>query len=229
LVTVFLSSTVRVETIGEPVEDDMGLETLRPTGRFNVTWLDGTREDGKLPDWLTEQYLLRLIGNRPQEPDIWEGEQSKPAATVPTARRKKFRLNAPTAARKQKSDVDRIPKEWHQDLYDEPAASIEDLRAEIDRLQAKYPHFKAINNAENTDVIQPLEDAESDDGEFAFRAEVKRFLAENPDGAKVKDFVNRARKPVRKTPSDDVKFVLDLMTLENEIYEVDGTYFIKSS
>jgi hypothetical protein len=229
LVTVFLGSTVRVETIGEPVEDDMGLETLRPTGRFNVTWLDGTRDEGKIPDWLTEQYLLDLIGDRPQEPNIWKGEQAKPAATVPTARRKKFRLNAPTATHKQERGMDLIPREWHQDLYDEPAASIEDLQAELDRIHAKYPHFREISRKENADVIQLLEDAESDEGEFAFIAEIKRFLAENPDGAKVKDFVNRARKPVRKTPSDDVKFVLDLMTLEGEIYEVDGTFFLKSN
>lgn len=68
LVTVFIASTVRVETIGEPVEDDMGLETIRPTGKFNVTWLDGTREEGKIPDWLTDHYLLALIGDQTAQP-----------------------------------------------------------------------------------------------------------------------------------------------------------------
>ncbi len=63
LVTVFLGSTVRLEAIGEAVEDDMGLETIRPTGKFNVTWLDGSRDEGQIPAWLTEQYLLGLIGN----------------------------------------------------------------------------------------------------------------------------------------------------------------------
>ncbi len=63
LVTVFLGSTVRVEAIGEAVEDEMGLKTIRPTGRFTVTWLDGSRDEGQVPGWLTEQYLLGLIGN----------------------------------------------------------------------------------------------------------------------------------------------------------------------
>jgi hypothetical protein len=196
LVTVFLNSTVRVETIGEAIEDDMGLETLRPTGRFKVTWLDGETEEGKIPDWLTEQYLLDLIGHRPQlEEDIWEGRQTKTVPTVPTARRRKFRLNAPVAT-------------------STPVAKTLGTRRAEGQLEAGQ-------------FTDPSETAESDQGELAFRAEIKRFLAENPDGAKVKDFVNRARKPVRKTPSDDVKFVLDLMTLENEIYEVDGTFFLK--
>lgn len=62
LVTVFLGSTVRVETIGEAVEDEMGLETIKPTGRFTVEWLDGSEDEGQIPAWLTEKYLLGLIG-----------------------------------------------------------------------------------------------------------------------------------------------------------------------
>ncbi len=64
LVTIFLNSTVRVEAIGEMIEGDDGLEEIRPTGKFTVTWLDGTKEEGQLPSWLTEDYLLGLIGNR---------------------------------------------------------------------------------------------------------------------------------------------------------------------
>jgi hypothetical protein len=63
LVTVFLDGTVRVETIGESVEGDDGLEMIRPTGKFNVTWLDGSKEFGQIPEWLTEEYLLELLGN----------------------------------------------------------------------------------------------------------------------------------------------------------------------
>jgi hypothetical protein len=63
LVTPFLEGTVRVETIGELVEDEDGLETVRPTGKFNITWLDGSKESGQIPDWLTESYLLNLLGN----------------------------------------------------------------------------------------------------------------------------------------------------------------------
>ena len=64
LVTVFLSSTVRVEAIGEMVEGEDGLETVRPTGRFNVTWLDGSKGEGVLPAWLSESFLLGMIGPR---------------------------------------------------------------------------------------------------------------------------------------------------------------------
>jgi hypothetical protein len=63
LVNVLLNGTVRVETIGEAVEGDDGLETIRPTGKFNITWLDGSKDSGKIPDWLTEDYLLELLGN----------------------------------------------------------------------------------------------------------------------------------------------------------------------
>jgi hypothetical protein len=63
LVTAILGGTVRVETIGEPIPDELGLESVKPTGKFNVTWLDGSTEDGQIPGWLTEDYLLRLIGH----------------------------------------------------------------------------------------------------------------------------------------------------------------------
>jgi hypothetical protein len=63
LVTVFLNGTVRVETIGELIEGSDGLETIRPTGKFHVTYLDGSTDSGKIPDWLTESYLLGMLGN----------------------------------------------------------------------------------------------------------------------------------------------------------------------
>lgn len=63
LVTVFLSGTVRVETVGELIEDEDGLETIKPTGRFHITWLDGSQESGQIPSWLTEKYLLDMLGN----------------------------------------------------------------------------------------------------------------------------------------------------------------------
>jgi len=66
---------------------------------------------------------------------------------------------------------------------------------------------------------------ETDEGELAIRAEVKRFLLANADGSKPRDLSARARKPVKGMATDDIKFVLDLMTLEGDIYEVDGTYF----
>lgn len=61
MVKPFLSSTVRVETIGEPITGDDGLETIKPTGKFTVQWLNGTSESGKIPDWLTEEFLLEML------------------------------------------------------------------------------------------------------------------------------------------------------------------------
>jgi hypothetical protein len=65
LVKVFLNGTVRVETIGEPVEDEDGLAKLQPTGKFTITYLDKakTTESGQIPEWLTQEYLLGLLGN----------------------------------------------------------------------------------------------------------------------------------------------------------------------
>ena len=54
---------------------------------------------------------------------------------------------------------------------------------------------------------------------------MKRFLLANADGSKPRDLSARGRKPVKGMATEDVKFVLDLMALEEEIYEVDGTYF----
>ena len=61
LVTVFLSSTVRVETIGQLVTGADGLDEMRPTGKFRVTWLDGTKEAGQIPAWLSEEFLISLL------------------------------------------------------------------------------------------------------------------------------------------------------------------------
>ncbi|NEP56799.1 MAG: hypothetical protein F6K31_07205 [Symploca sp. SIO2G7] len=62
LVKVFLSGTVRVETIGEKVIDEDGLETIKGTGKFKVKELDGSRAEGKIPEWMTEEFLLNLVG-----------------------------------------------------------------------------------------------------------------------------------------------------------------------
>ncbi len=236
LVTVFLNSTVRVEAIGEQVQDEMGLPTLRPTGRFNVTYLDGTKDEGKIPEWLTEDYLLGLIGDQ-KPPKLAEPERFERKQEVKTPLPRKSKILVPTRR-------------------DTSAARIEELRSELERLETYHglaplepdrsgAPFRPITKAENAERIREVQhaidaasiDAESelldddaiDDDELAIRAEVKRFLSENPDGAKVKDFVNRARKPVRKMASDDVKFVLELMELENEIYSVDGNYFTKAN
>lgn len=68
LVKVFLKSTIRVETFGEQVKGDDGLPTMRPTGRFEVTDFNEQTQEGKIPEWLTERYLLGLLNLNPSEP-----------------------------------------------------------------------------------------------------------------------------------------------------------------
>lgn len=82
------------------------------------------------------------------------------------------------------------------------------------------PEYEAIS----TQIVD-----ETDLSELAIRAEIKRFLLANPDGAKPRDLANKARSPVRKMPVDEIKFYLDVMTLENEIYEVDGVFFANTN
>jgi hypothetical protein len=94
LVTVFIGSTVRVETIGEAVEGEDGLETIQPTGKFNVTWLDGTKAEDQIPGWLTEDYLLSLLGNvKPP---------STPLPTAPGPPLRRGRLVIPTSTQKSR-------------------------------------------------------------------------------------------------------------------------------
>jgi hypothetical protein len=96
LVTVFIGSTVRVETIGEAVEGEDGLETIQPTGKFNVTWLDGTKAEDQIPGWMTEEYLLSLLGNvKPP---------SAPLPTAPGPAPRRGRLVVPTR--------EKMPQSW---------------------------------------------------------------------------------------------------------------------
>jgi hypothetical protein len=61
LVGPFLASTTRVETIGAPTEDAEGLPETKPTGQFKIKWTDGSRSNGEIPGWLTEELLLSII------------------------------------------------------------------------------------------------------------------------------------------------------------------------
>jgi len=79
LVTVFLSSTVRVETIGQLVPDADGLDEMRPTGKFRVQWLDGTKEEGQIPAWLSEEFLISLLPTSVVTNSQPETYQEKPA------------------------------------------------------------------------------------------------------------------------------------------------------
>ena len=94
------------------------------------------------------------------------------------------------------------------------------------------PSESDILASELSQKIQQMtatDDDETDSDELAIRAEVKRFLLANAEGSKPRDLSARARKPVKGMVTEDIKFVLDLMTLEGDIYEVEGTYFIKTN
>jgi hypothetical protein len=81
LVTIFLNSTVRVETLGEKVEGKDGLETIRPTGKFRIQWLDGLQELGKIPEWLTEELLLSWLPSATAKKKPVEKEQNNSTPT----------------------------------------------------------------------------------------------------------------------------------------------------
>jgi|GEM_PF-3439039 len=101
----------------------------------------------------------------------------------------------------------------------------------------ELPDLKKGNSTKlETSIVDPvihlensLKASDDDSDELAIRAEVKRFLLANADGSKPRDLSARGRKPVKGMATDDIKFVLDLMVLEEEIYEVDGTYFANTN
>jgi hypothetical protein len=68
LVSPFLQGTTRVETIGAPTEDADGLPEMKPTGRFKITWTDGTRTSGQIPEWMTMDLLQGILDR--QQPTI---------------------------------------------------------------------------------------------------------------------------------------------------------------
>lgn len=104
----------------------------------------------------------------------------------------------------------------------EPRSRRESLESLVQSNAADHPieqfYHADVTKIENNQV----------DGELAIRAEIKRFLLANPDGSKPRDLSARARKPVKGMPTDDIKLYLDVMTLDSEIYEVDGTFFVSN-
>jgi len=71
-----------------------------------------------------------------------------------------------------------------------------------------------------------LKASDDDSDELAIRAEIKRFLSVNPEGIKPRDLSNKARSPVRKMAVDDIRFILEVMELEGDIYAVEDTFFL---
>ena len=89
LVTVFRSSTARLEAIGEPITGTDGLPTIKPTGRFKFTGLDGLDTMGEIPTWLNEKYLLEMIeskgGGAKLPPEMEAIARMTVAQTIPLA------------------------------------------------------------------------------------------------------------------------------------------------
>ncbi|MBD1857717.1 MULTISPECIES: ATP-binding protein [Leptolyngbya] len=75
----------------------------------------------------------------------------------------------------------------------------------------------------------PSDNTESDSSELEIRAEIKRFLLANSEGSKPRDLTRNARQPVRGMSTEDIKLYLEVMALDGEIYEVDGTFFTNSN
>ncbi|BAU12522.1 hypothetical protein LEP3755_30520 [Leptolyngbya sp. NIES-3755] len=88
-----------------------------------------------------------------------------------------------------------------------PQHSPKDVRAQLEK------------SFQSTDI------EENDNSESAIRKEMIRFLAENPGGAKPRDFANRARSPVRRMPTEEIKLFLDVMVIDGEVLEVGESFF----
>ncbi|KAM3116338.1 hypothetical protein [Phormidesmis sp. 146-33] len=106
LVTVFLSSTVRVETIGELVTGVDGLDEMKPTGKFKIKWLDGNTEEGQIPSWLTEEFLISLLPDSVIRRSQAVNTQEKPAET--------------SSKSETSNPVDQLNKMWNSDTVTPP-------------------------------------------------------------------------------------------------------------
>lgn len=106
LVKVLLASTVRVETIGQLVKGLDGLDEMQPTGRFSVTWLDGTKEEGELPAWLTEELLIGELPAQQTPPPPVSAAAPQPPEPSPESPPVEEELNLWDAAR------ERLKQQW---------------------------------------------------------------------------------------------------------------------
>lgn len=142
LVGNFLHSTVRVETIGEKVKGTAGLKTIRPTGKFKVKGLDGTRDSGQIPQWLTEEFLLQLLPHNPIPPT------SKPDS-----------INPPTPTDKQL---------WDRAILE---ASDDQINALIERMRKgdNTPNgdVKDTHSHNGSEQVNPLNESEQKLVDFA--------------------------------------------------------------
>lgn len=98
----------------------------------------------------------------------------------------------------------------------------------------ELPDLKKQPNQVISDPVQHLERSleasdQADDSELIIRTEIKRFLLANGEGSKPRDLARNARQPVRGMSTEDIKLYLEVMALDGEIYEVDGTFFTNSN
>ncbi|BAS54257.1 hypothetical protein NIES2135_04910 [Leptolyngbya boryana NIES-2135] len=105
----------------------------------------------------------------------------------------------------------------------EPKSRRVSLESLMQSTEAEHP-IEQFYHSENT----VSDGNETDNDELEIRAEIKRFLLANSEGSKPRDLSARARKPVKGMSTDDIKLYLDVMVLEDEIYEVDGSFFANS-
>jgi hypothetical protein len=164
LVNIFLNSTVRVEAIGEMVEGDDLLEEIRPTGKFTVTWLDNTKEEGQLPSWLTEDYLLGLIGNRsPVVEVVKPSSQSVPQPKVDGAIagtwREDFAKNLPPGLSesdfKTRYDLEKSLREPWQAV--EPIEVVPVETIESHPLKEKFDRLESLLEGDGTITVKEIQ------------------------------------------------------------------------
>jgi hypothetical protein len=90
----------------------------------------------------------------------------------------------------------------------------------------KSPQVEKPSTDQRESLEKLYQETESDNGELEIRAEIKRFLSANPEGSKPRDLSNKARSPVRKMSVDDIRFTLEVMELEGDIYSVQDAFFL---
>lgn len=64
ILTTLKQGTVKVETIGTAAND---FGEMKPTGEVKIHTLDGKVKQFKVPDWLTEEYLLNLLAVKQEQ------------------------------------------------------------------------------------------------------------------------------------------------------------------
>ncbi|MCY6491911.1 ATP-binding protein [Leptolyngbya sp. GGD] len=115
-----------------------------------------------------------------------------------------------------------------QDVAPEPKPEPRSRRHSLESILQSDEAEHPIEQFYHSDSM-PSDAAKTDDSELAIRTEIKRFLLANSEGSKPRDLARNARQPVRGMSTEDIKLYLEVMALDKEIYEVDGTFFTNSN